>query len=124
MSNNPICRANVPRHVHPQAVIRPDTRYRPDRTIPNDLLYLYTRRQQPRPEILHQEAVVGYGSLVERLCLGGVESDGLLAEDVLTGDEGRHGILEVVGMGGGDVDDFDILRGEEGIVAVVGDAGE
>ena len=73
-----------------------------------------------RPHRLHQEAVVRGGEPDHRLGLGGVEGQRLLAQHVLAGLEGEPGVVEVQGVGGGDVHDVDGGVGDQLGVGPVG----
>lgn len=72
------------------------------------------------PDSLHEEEILGLGGGHELLGLGGIDGQGLFAEDVFAGLEGKHGVLEVVAVRGGDVDDVDVGVGDELGVGAVG----
>ncbi len=70
-------------------------------------------------EGFHQEDVVTARGVDDGFGLGGVQANGLFAEDVLSGRGGTDGPFGVGGVRGGDVDGVHLGVGEQGLVAVV-----
>ena len=73
-----------------------------------------------RPHGLHEEDALLLGHGDELLGLGGRHGQGLFAEDILAGHEGEHGVLEVVAVGSGDVDDVDVRVVHKLLVGAIG----
>ena len=72
------------------------------------------------PHRLHEEDVVLAGQPHHLLRVAGVEGQRLLAHHVLAGLDRHPGVLEVQGVGGGDVDDLDVGVGDQVGVRRVG----
>lgn len=62
---------------------------------------------------------MGAGGRAEFAGLGLVDGEGFFAEDVFACEEAEHGVLEVVGVWGGDVDDVDVGVLDEFVVGAV-----
>lgn len=77
-------------------------------------------RQEPRPHGLHQEAPVASGRRHHLPRLTCVHRERLLAHHVTACPEGGHGHGPVLAVGRGDVDDVDVVVGEQRLVAAVG----
>lgn len=86
----------------------------------NQLADLDAEGKVAGPDGLHQEQVLLLGLGDELLGLCGGNGQSLFAEDVLASLESEHGILEVVAVRGGDVDDVDVGVGDELGVGTVG----
>lgn len=71
----------------------------------------------------HEEEVLLPGFLNQEFELFGVGREGFFAEDVFAGFEAEHGVLVVVAVGRGDVDDVDVGVGGELFVGAVGFGG-
>ena len=77
--------------------------------------------EETRPDGFHEEELAFFGCGDQFAGLSGVGGEGFFAEDVFVGEEAEHGVLEVVGVGGGDVDDVDVgVFDELGVGAVGG----
>lgn len=74
----------------------------------DQLADLDTEGEVASPDCLHQEQVLGPGRFHQLPSLGSVHSESLLAKDVLARLHSQHGVLEVVRMGSGDVDNVDV----------------
>lgn len=74
------------------------------------------------PDGLHEEEAGCAGRVGQDAGLGGVDGEGLFAEDVLAGAQGEHDIVEVVRVRRGDVDDVDVGVCDEGLVRAVSGA--
>lgn len=61
--------------------------------------------------------------LDELLSLRGVDGEGFFAQDGLAGLQAEHGVLVVVRVWRGDVDDVDVLVGHQVFVGAVGSGG-
>ena len=81
-------------------------------------------RQEAGPHRLHHEHARCPGRVEDLRGLGCVDGERLLDQDVLAGGDGQQGVVEVLGVRGGDVDDLDVRIGDERLVAAVraGDA--
>lgn len=88
-------------------------------TLLDELAHLDTQREVASPHSLHEEEILLASSLEQNGGLGSIDGQGLLTQDVLAGFQGQHGILEVVGVWGRDVDDVDVGVGDELIVGAV-----
>ena len=86
----------------------------------NQLTDLDAERKVARPHSLHQEEVLLLGLGDELLGLGRSDGKRLFAQDILASLECEHGVLEVVAVGGGNVDDVDIGVRDELSVRAVG----
>jgi hypothetical protein len=75
------------------------------------------------PDGLHEEEAGCAGRVGQDAGLGGVDGEGLFAEDMLAGAQGEHDIVEVVRVRRGDVDDVDVGVCDEGLVRAVSGAG-
>ena len=75
-----------------------------DCPISDQLPDVYAQREITSPNSLHEKQVLLPGNLYKLLGLRGIDREGLLAEHVLPGLETEHDILEMVGVGSGDVD--------------------
>ena len=64
-------------------------------------------RQEPAPHAFEQEKVLRPGEFDQVAGLGGVAGEGLLDQDRLAGFEDEPGLVVVLGVRGGDVDDVD-----------------
>lgn len=78
------------------------------------------QREVACPDSLHEEQVLRSRLLDELLGLGEGDRECLLAQNVLAGLEGQHGILEMVAVRGRNVDDVDVGVGHELRVRAVG----
>ena len=77
-------------------------------------------REEARPDGFHEEEVFGLGGFDEFPGLRGVGREGFFAEDGLSREEAEHGVLVVVGVRGGDVDDVDVGVFHELVIGAVG----
>ena len=85
----------------------------------HQLADLDTKRKVPRPDGFHEEQVLGTGRIDQLAGLCRVDGQSLFAKDVLAGLERQHGVLEVVAVGGGDIDDLDIRVGHQLMVGAI-----
>jgi hypothetical protein len=74
----------------------------------DQLSHLDAEREVSCPDGLHKEEVLGLGNLIQLLSLRDSHGKSLFAENVLSGLECQHGVLEMVAMRGSDIDDIDI----------------
>lgn len=84
---------------------------------------LDAQREEPRPDRFHQEQLLFPGRLHQFLRLRRIDREGLLAQHVLARQEAQHGVLVMVGMRGGDVDDVDVWVFDEVFVGAVSGGG-
>lgn len=74
----------------------------------NELSDLNAQGKEPRPNRLHQEQILLLCCLHELLRLCRCDRKSFLTENMLSGLQRQHGILEVVAMRRSNVDDLDI----------------
>jgi transposase len=79
----------------------------------DDIADVDGQREVSRPHSLHQEQVLLLCLFHKLLCLSSVDGESLLAENVLASLESEHSILVVVRVGSSNVDDIDILVGNQ-----------
>lgn len=77
----------------------------------------------PGPDGLHQEQFLLLGRFAQDLRLRRVDGEGFLAEDMLACLQRKHGVLVVVGVRRGHIDDVDIGVLDELLVRAVCSAG-
>ena len=110
-------------HILPEAQIRNNAMDIAQLAPLNHLPDANTQGKKPRPNRLHQKALLLPGRLDQPLRLPRIDREGLLAQDVFAREEAEHGVLVVVGVGRGDVDDVDVWVPDEVLVGAVGGRG-
>ena len=108
---------------HPEPEVGIDLQRRADAAARQHVDQRPVRREVAAPDRLHEEAAVGVGRRDHPLRLGGVEGEGLLAQDVLAGLEASDRIRLVARVRRGHVHrvDVGVLRERPVVVVAPGD---
>lgn len=110
-------------HILSKAQVCNDSVHSPQLAILNHFSNLDAQWEEPRPNRLHQKQLLLLGRLDQFLRLRRIDRERLLAEYVFAREEAQHGVLVVVGVRGGDVDDVDVWVFDEVLVGAIGSGG-
>ncbi len=110
-------------HVLPEAQIRNDPMHSAQFAILNHFPNLDAQREKPSPHRFHQKQLLLPGRLDQFLRLRRIDRERLLAQYMFARLKTQHGILVVVGVRGGDVDDVDVWVFDELFVRAVSGGG-
>lgn len=106
-----------------KAQIRNDPMHSPQLPVLDHLPDLNAQREEPRPNRFHQKQLLLLSRLDQFLRLRRIDRKRLLTKHVFACEEAEHGVLEVVGVRGGDVDDVDVWVFDEVLVGSVSRGG-
>ena len=115
-----VCGAPYLFHVHAEGVVGNDAMNGADSAAFDHSSDLDREWEEACPDCFHEEEILFFGCGDEFLGLRGVGCECLFAKDVFPGEEAEHGVLVVVGVRGGDVDNVHIGIFGQFLVGAVG----